>query len=266
DASNVQHKITIVRVEDPAALPLDDTVTPDPNDKVIGVSFAGGAAATAARLNVALGSTGLQFSNPGGTLLQVLNGGPVSTINSASTTATVTSLTSGSPQLPLFTDGVIPFTGAITGAGNQTTGFAGRIAVNPALLADPSKLVVFQTAPPTPPGDSTRPTFIRDQLANAVLQYSPSTGIGGSAGPFTGTLSAFIGQLVSQQGQAANAAASLKQGQDIVVNALQQRFKDTSGVNIDVELAHLLTLQNTYGANARVMTTVKQMFEALLQI
>src|SRR5882672_3531391 len=51
DTSAVQHKITVVRVEDPAALPLADTLTPDPNDKVIGVSFAGGAAAVAARLN-----------------------------------------------------------------------------------------------------------------------------------------------------------------------------------------------------------------------
>jgi len=233
---------------------------------VIGISFAGGAAALAARLNTALGSTGLQFSNPSGTLLQVLNGGPISAINAASATATMTSLTSGNPQLPLFTDGASAFTGAITAAGMQTTGFAGRIAVNPALLADPTKLVVFQTAPLTPAGDSTRPSFMRDQLVGAAFMYSPATGIGGSAAPFKGTLSAFIGQLVSQQGQAANAAASLKQGQDIVVTALQQRFKDASGVDIDVEMAHLLTLQNTYGANARVMTTVKQMFEALLQI
>jgi flagellar hook-associated protein 1 FlgK len=92
------------------------------------------------------------------------------------------------------------------------------------------------------------------------------TGIGGSAAPFNGTLSAFIGQLVSQQGQAANAATNLKQGQDIVVTALQQRFTDSSGVNIDAEMARLITLQNTYGANARVMTTVNQMFTALLQI
>ena len=30
--------------------------------------------------------------------------------------------------------------------------------------------------------------------------------------------------------------------------------------------AWLLTLQNAYGANARVMTTVKQMFDILLQM
>ena len=266
DTSNVPHKITIVRVEDPAALPLSDSVTPDPTDRVVGVSFAGGAAAVAAALNSALASTGLQFTNPSGSLLQVLNGGSVSAINSLSTTVTMTSLTSGNPQLPLFTDGATPFTGVITATGMQTTGFAGRIAVNPALLADPTKLTVFQLAPPTPAGDSTRPTFISDQLTKAAFLFSPATGIGGSAAPFNGTLSGFIGQIITQQGQAANAATSLQQGQDIVVNALQQRFKDTSGVNIDAEMANLLTLQNAYGANARVMSTVKQLFDTLMQM
>src|SRR5262249_39681498 len=159
-----------------------------------------------------------------------------------------------------------PSPGPFPATGTQTTGFAGRIAVNPALLADPTKLTVFQLAPPTPAGDSTRPTFISDQLTKAAFLFSPATGIGGSAAPFNGTVSGLVGQIIAQRGQAANAATSLKQGQDIVVSALQQRFKDTSGVNIDVEMANLLTLQNTYGANARVMSTVKQLFETLMQM
>ena len=39
--------------------------------------------------------------------------------------------------------------------------------------------------------------------------------------------------MISLQGQAADAAASLKQGQDVVQSALQQRFDDTAGVNVD---------------------------------
>ena len=266
DASSVQHKITVVRVEDPAALPLPNSLTADPNDRVVGVSFVGGAAAVAARLTAALGSTGLQFSNPSGSLLQVLNGGLATTVDALSATATMTSLTSGNPQLPLFTDATVPFTGEITSGGRQMTGFAGRIAVNPVLFTDPTRLVVFNTAPPTPIGDATRPNFISSQLTSASFRFSPATGIGGSAAPFNGTLSAFIGQIVGFQGQAANAATNLKDGQDIVVNALQQRFTDKSGVSIDLEMSRLLTLQNTYGANARVMTTAKQMFETLLQM
>jgi flagellar hook-associated protein 1 FlgK len=115
-------------------------------------------------------------------------------------------------------------------------------------------------------GDATRPNFISDQLTSASLMFSSATGIGGSAAPFNGTLSAFIGQVVGFQGQAANEATNLKDGQDIVVNALQQRFTEKSGVSIDLEMSRLLTLQNAYGANARVMTTVNQMFETLLRM
>jgi flagellar hook-associated protein 1 FlgK len=51
-----------------------------------------------------------------------------------------------------------------------------------------------------------------------------------------------------------------------VVSALQQRMSESSGVNIDQEMTDLLTLQNAYGANARVFTVVKQMFDTLLNM
>ena len=267
DGSNVQHNITIVRVDDPSALPLSNAATANPNDTVVGVDFSGGPASVVTQLNTALGATGLQFSNPSGTLLEVVNSGsPAITVNAVSTTATATSSTGGSGALPLFVDGATAFTGAITSAGAESTGYAGRISVNSALIADPKKLVTYQTSPPTPAGDATRPNFIYNQLVNASLEYSPAAGIGGAASPFQGTLSAYVSQMVSVQSIAANAASNLQAGQDIVVNALQTRFNSTSAVSIDTEMAHLLTLQNAYGANARVMSTVKAMLDALLQM
>ena len=50
------------------------------------------------------------------------------------------------------------------------------------------------------------------------------------------------------------------------MTALQQRFNQQSGVNINTELSNLLALQNAYGANARVMSTIQQMMSALLQM
>jgi len=265
DAVNVQHNITIVRVDDPSGLPLSNSDTSDPNDTVIGIDFSGGPAAVAAQLNAALGPAGLQFSNPSGTTLEMLNGSPVVTLNSASTTKSATTLTGGSATLPLFTDGSTPYTGAFGGSGSQANGYAARITVNNALLADPSQLVTYQTAPPTPVGDATRPNFIYNQLVNAKLQYSPASGIGGLGAPFQGTLSDYMSQIVTTQSTASNAAASLQSGQDVVVNALQTRFNTASAVSIDTEMANLLTLQNSYGANARVMSTVKAMLDALIQ-
>jgi flagellar hook-associated protein 1 FlgK len=262
DASNVQHTVTVVRVDDPAALPLPNNPA-DPNDQVIGVNFTGGMASVVSQLNAALGAN-LQFSNPAGTTLQALNAAAGTTVNSLSATATATTLAGGSAQLPLFLDGTTPITGAITGSGSQDTGLAARIAVNPALLANPSGLVMY--SPATSAGDPTRPNFIAGQLANAEPTFLAPGGTGGQSAPFTGTFANYISQVVSQQAQAANAATNLQQGQDVVVNALQQRLNTSSGVNIDQEMSNLISLQTSYSANARVMTTIQQMMTTLLQM
>jgi flagellar hook-associated protein 1 FlgK len=266
-ATQTQRRITILRVNDPAALPLANSATSDPNDRVIGVDFSGGIASVAAQLNSALGATGLQFSNPAGTTLGVLDDGAAgrTDVNAVSATATITSLAGGNSEFPFFFDADSLYTGAITSVGSQRIGLAGRIRVNAALLADPSKLVVYQTSPMTPSGDATRPNFIYEQLSSTALNFAPQSGVGTAASPFSGSLPSFLRQVVSQQGEAADAAFSLQQGQDIVVKSLQQRLNDSSGVNIDQEMANLLNLQNAYAANARVLSAVKEMLDILMK-
>src|SRR5262249_19325570 len=115
-------------------------------------------------------------------------------------------------------------------------------------------------------GDSTRPDFIYEQLTAAAQLFSPTSGIGTASGPFSGTLADYIQQVISQQGAAAHNAAKLNEGQQVGGNALQTRFNDACGVNIDSEMSNLLVLQNAYAANARVMTAVKQMLDMLLNM
>ena len=263
DSGNAQHTVTIVSLGQGGSLPLQ-TSPSNPNNQVIGVDFSAGLSSVVTQLNAALGSN-LQFSTPSAGTLQVVNANASgNVVDSLSATTTTTSLTSGSPQLPLFLDGTQPVTGALTAGGSQTTGLAGRIAVNGALLASPASLVAF--AANTSAGDSTRPNFILNQMTSASLTYSAATGIGSAQAPFSGNLINYMSQIASQQSQAANAATNLQQGQDAVVSALQQRFNSQSGVNIDTEMSNLITLQNAYGANARVMSTIQQMMSALLQM
>ncbi len=259
DAQSVQHNVTIVALGAGGSLPAQSANSSNP---VIGVNFAGGMSVAIAQLNAAVG-TNLQFSNPSGTVLQVLSNGSGSVVNSMTATSTVTSVQSGSAQLPLFTDSNAPITGAITASGSQTTGLAGVIEVNPALVTSPSDLVAY--ASNTSAGDPTRPNFILNQMTAATLTYSPATGLGSATAPYTGTLTQYMSAVVTQQSQATTAATNLQQGQDTVLTALQQRFNDQSGVNIDTEMSNLIALQNAYGANARVMTTVEQMMAALLK-
>jgi flagellar hook-associated protein 1 FlgK len=264
--SGTAHTITLVRVDDPSALPLSNSATTAPNDTVYGIDFSGGLGSVITQINTALAATGMTASNPSGTTLEILDDGAANTVNvdSVSTTTTVNSLAGGSAELPFFMDGLTSYTGAISASGSESIGFAGRITVNAALAADPSGLVAYQAG--TAAGDSTRPDFIYQQLTGTSLTFSPNTGIGTSAAPYSGSLNTFLRQVISQQGEAASSASNLKQGQDIVLSSLQQRFNDSSGVNVDQEMGNLLTLQNSYAANARVLSIVKDMLDTLLQM
>jgi flagellar hook-associated protein 1 FlgK len=267
--TNTQRQIMVVNVTDPAALPLQNASNANPLQ--IGVNFSGGMGAIAAALNTALSTTHLTFSAAplpaSATTLRITddNSG-LAKVNSSSITKTMTSLTSGNPQLPLFTDGgQALYTGAITASGSQMTGLAGRIAVNTQLVADPTRLSVYGTSPLTPSGDTTRSDYLYSQLTSAVFSYSPQSGLGSASQPFTGSVSNYLQQFLSIQANAATQATQLQQGQSVVVSTLQAKFNSTSSVNLDSEMSNLIQLQNAYAANAHVMSVVQNMMNTLLQ-
>jgi flagellar hook-associated protein 1 FlgK len=117
----------------------------------------------------------------------------------------------------------------------------------------------------TAAGDTTRSALLLNQLNNASFTYSPATGTGSDTAPFKGTLSSYMRQFVGQQGAAADSAKQLADGQNVVLNTLDKKMADASGVNMDDEMAHLLSLQNAYSANARVMSTVNELYKTLMQ-
>ena len=78
-------------------------------------------------------------------------------------------------------------------------------------------------------------------------------------------MSSYLQQFISQQGNAATLATQLKQGQSVVVSTLQQKFNSTSAVNMDSEMSNLIQVQNTYAANAHIMSVVQSMMQSLLQ-
>jgi flagellar hook-associated protein 1 FlgK len=260
--TNAKQQISIVNVTDPAALPLQNAANASPT--LVGVNLSGGITpAVLAQLNAALGP-GVVVSNPGGTTLNFV-GSTTATVNSASTTTTASSLTGGTGQMPLFTDGTTPYTGAISSAGSELTGYAGRVVVNPALATNPANFTVYSNSPATAPGDTTRSDFLYSQLTTASFTYSPQSGLGSTASPFIGTISGFMQQFLSQQANTASTATSLQQGQDVVVSTLQQKFNSVAGVSIDTEMSNLIALQNSYAANAHVMSVVQSMMNTLLQ-
>jgi flagellar hook-associated protein 1 FlgK len=255
--------VTIVNVGDASRLPLDDSLTADPNDTVIGVDFTSPAAA--ANLDAALAAAGVAIdATTSADGLALSSSAPGLAISRGSSAITATGLSGSGLALPVFVDGAgdRPYSGNLDG-GDQRTGFASRITINPALLADPSKLAIY--APGTAAGDSSRPDFLRDALA-ADRPYLSDTGLGGSAQPFSGSVGEFASGIVAMQARASASATRVADGQSLVMSSLQDRYSATSGVDVDEEMSRLIQLQTAYGANARVVTAVKEMMDMLLNV
>ena len=62
-ATSTPHTITLVRVDDPSALPLSNTATATANDTVFGINFSGGMGSVVTQINAALTGTGMTASN-----------------------------------------------------------------------------------------------------------------------------------------------------------------------------------------------------------
>lgn len=172
----------------------------------------------------------------------------------------------GNPQLPLFVDagrrnGL--YTGSFDGD-SQLTGFAQRIAVNPAVSGNTASLVSPSAS--TPSGDTSRPQFLYNALTSAGRTFSSSSGIGGVDAPYAASVSGFTQGIVAAQGGAAASAQDMAEGQGIALATAQARFASDAGVNIDEEMSKLIELQTAYTANARVLTAAREMLDTLLRI
>jgi flagellar hook-associated protein 1 FlgK len=261
-------RFTFVRVESAASLPLPASASGDANNRVIGIDFSGGPASVAAQMQAAIGG-GFTVSNTG-SVLRIVDDGAAGTRDvkalTSRPTATTLSSAGGSVELPFFVDGGAggaAYTGSYEN-GSQIVGFAGRISVNAALIADRSKLVAFDTT--TAQGDTTRPQLMLQRLTQSQQSFTNRTGLDGSAATTTSTVSSFVQRVVSSQGQAVETAQRLDEGQKVALAAIQSRFQETSQVNVDQEMSTLIELQTAYAANARIISTVKEMMDVLMRV
>ena len=255
------YRVVFVAMDGAATPPLTPADVGDPSAIVIPFDVNDPAASMQAGLS-ARGLTTVAVDQPAGGMVRFLASGSTS-IKSLSAGITVASLGGTHPQLPVFVDsGSGVFTGSFD-KGSQLTGFAQRIVVNPALLASRENLVVH--AGHTAQGDPERPQFLLDALTKTTRTFSQAAGISGGA-PVASTVVGFAQRVVETQGANAESANRLNEGQSVALAAIESRFSEGSGVNIDQEMAQLVTLQMAYGANARVMTAVRDMMDMLMRM
>ena len=154
-----------------------------------------------------------------------------------------------------------------TNTAANTVGYAGRITTNPIFntagnlwrLRDGTNSTAV-AAESTFRGDQTQlrsvlTMFETAQTYAAAVQLGTSNTLEAAANGFTGYQAT---QTATYQAAEAD--------QTTVTDALKERLRDQSGVNVDDELGRMIQLQNSYSASARVMTTVTQMFDDLLRI
>ncbi len=271
DTGGVPQTVTLVAVDDPALLPLGNTATANPNDTVFGIDISSGSPATyITNIAAALAGTGLQVSNDGSNNLRILgdNTAPTS-VESVSANVTVTANTDQGLGLAIFVDqraGTDLFTDALEDGG-QRLGYASGIRVNPDLLADSSLLVNYQTTPaPNTTNDPARAEYLVNALSDRTTYFDPSSGIGSPGAPFQGSILDFVNHTVAFQGNQANDAATYSEAKEALTMNLAIRYEESYAVDVDTELAFMVQLQNAYAANARVMQTIKELFDELLNI
>jgi flagellar hook-associated protein 1 FlgK len=190
--------------------------------------------------------------------------------------------------LTLFTDtsGAVPAGGG-TPVQAGYVGYAGTIQVNSAVAADPSLLrdgtnnATSGGFTPNPPGGPAGLTALIANIVNYTFSASAqagaaqtplnTSGLGASgnlAAPFNAAhvaLSGFATSLVSSQAQQSATATSHLAAEEALQTSLNAKASAVSGVNMDTEMSHMLSLQSAYSANARVIAAVQSMFAQLLQ-
>ena len=192
--------------------------------------------------------------------------------------------------LRLFTDGAstVPDP-ALPYAGGATLGFAAAIRVNPAVEANPALVrdgthtVVAGGGPtafaPNPPGGPPGFATLLDRLLDHAMGGTVAPGAPHAAvaaaglGPDGSLVSALSGlvtlesygaALVAEHGAVRARAEEAGTRATAFRDLLNERVAGRSGVDVDKEVAAMVQLQTAYGVNARVISTVQAMWDALL--
>jgi len=269
DASGQAQTVTLIAVDDPALLPLEDDATPRTDDTVFGLDISSGTAATIVGYAVAaLSGTGLAASNDGSDNLQVLgDSGASIELDGLTLKGSVTGSSNEGLGLNIFTDnrdGEVNFTDYLENGG-QRTGYAIAIDVNSALKSE-SSLLVFHTTTPSQnsENDPARAEFMLDALTKSTEVYNADTGIGTKSSPYEGSVMNFINQVVAYQGNQAEDAQTYSASKSALTENFAIRYEESYAVDLDEEMAQLVNLQNAYAANARVMQAVNELFDRLL--
>jgi flagellar hook-associated protein 1 FlgK len=125
------------------------------------------------------------------------------------------------------------------------------IGVNSAVTANPNTFAS---------GQGSGPTDGSNALALSQFASTPIAGLDGE------TLNQSYNAMVTDIANNASAETTLSQSQNDFLQSLTAQQQQTSGVSLDQQAIRLMQYQQGYQASAKVVTTIDQMFQVLMNI
>lgn len=136
------------------------------------------------------------------------------------------------------------------------------LVLNPDIAADVGKIAASLRLDPVDGsvlkgnGDLA---LLMGQLRHNSFSFVPEQGAAGE-GSFEDYLRSVIGAL----GVQTKYAQAQVEKQEISINAIDNRRQSVSGVSLDEEMSNLIQFQHAYNASARMMTTVDQVLDRII--
>lgn len=162
------------------------------------------------------------------------------------------------------TEGVVP--------GSSVQNASSVLDVRSDLVTNPERVsrgrLNNDATPPT--AGITRGVSVGDgsvaaEIAAAFSANQSFAAVGGLP-PIDKPLHEFAAEIVGLNSQLAQDASERVAFEEALIEQFQTKLTDFSGVSIDEELANILTLQNAFSASARVVTTVDEMMDTIMQL
>jgi flagellar hook-associated protein 1 FlgK len=175
----------------------------------------------------------------------------------------------------LFTDssGTIPINDP-----SVYTGISGAIRVNPAILTNPGFLQQGTSGPAVNAGSD----IVVQRVINFTFgKYKDAAGTPNDPFDFTqlgynrdisinvlsdpnATLQDFATSMIDVQAQDHDNVKATYDSENQYMQSVEKRLLDTSAVNTDEEMTTMIELQKAYGANAKMVNALDQLFQQLL--
>ena len=154
---------------------------------------------------------------------------------------------------------------------DHDTNFAGATGINSFFIGDNASNISLKRDfidDPTKINAYKNPVDGDNQIANQILQiqyhdveFKYNNGL-----TIKDTPDGFYRNITGKIATDAQNSGRDQETSQAIFNAVNQEQQSISGVNIDEELANLLKYQTAYSANAKIISTIDKMLDALLSI